>query len=143
MDFHQTDTGAVMIPMRPTYWHIHPVWVFYFLAAVAALIFILGVAMRVNVWRKGIRNQGISFSSSGIRNILLDGLLGRVVRFDERHAIITQSNHQFLLSSLLPPLCVTILSSLIDVQRSCHRQLGKCSSRARSLEKAKEAQAAH
>jgi len=66
-----------MTPHRVPYWHIEPVWVFYFLAAVAVGIFFFGLLIHVSVWIRGIRRQRIDFSWHGVSNLILDGLLGR------------------------------------------------------------------
>lgn len=66
-----------MTPFRPTYWQISPVWLFYLLAGAAVLVFLVGVGIHANVWRKGIRRSWRAFSPSGFGRLLLDGFLGR------------------------------------------------------------------
>jgi len=66
-----------MIPSRTSYWLIQHVWVFYFLAALAACIFLFGLGIHISVWIRGIKRQKIPLSWHGISNLLFDGLFGR------------------------------------------------------------------
>lgn len=66
-----------MRPFRASYWHIEPVWVFYLLAAVALGVFVFGLVTHLSMWAKGVRRQKIPFSGRALRDLVLDGLLGR------------------------------------------------------------------
>jgi Fe-S oxidoreductase/nitrate reductase gamma subunit len=66
-----------MTPLRTSYWHIEPVWLFYLLAAIAVVFFAFGLIVHLSVWMRGIRRQRIPFSWQGMAQLIWDGLLGR------------------------------------------------------------------
>lgn len=68
---------SIMIPLRTSYWHIEPVWVFYLLAAMAVAVFIFGLFTHLSVLVKGVKSQKIPFSAKSISKLIFDGLLGR------------------------------------------------------------------
>lgn len=72
-----------MVPSRPAYWEIEPIWLFYALAAVAVLVFGAGVARRVVGWRRGRAQLVLPPVGRGLEAVLRDGLLGaRLFRGD-------------------------------------------------------------
>ena len=96
-------------PLRTSYWHIEPVWVFYVLAALAVLVFVYGLVIRLSLWLKGVRHQKIPFSPGGIRNLILDGLLGqRIFRGDLAAGIM----HLLIIWGFLSLFIGTILISV-------------------------------
>jgi len=66
-----------MTPVRTSYWHIAPVWLFYLLAAIAVGVFAFGLMAHVSVWMRGIRRQRIPFSWHGMAQLIWDGFFGR------------------------------------------------------------------
>ncbi len=66
-----------MIPSRPLFWHIEPVWLFYVMAATASAVFAYGTLRRLFVWAGGVRNGTPFFSRESMKRVFLDGILGR------------------------------------------------------------------
>ncbi|MFH1624898.1 MAG: heterodisulfide reductase-related iron-sulfur binding cluster, partial [Pseudomonadota bacterium] len=62
---------------RVHFWQIHAIWLFYFLAALATLIFLIGLFYRVSIWLAGSRKAKVRFSLSGTGYLIKDGLLGK------------------------------------------------------------------
>ncbi|MEA2040059.1 MAG: heterodisulfide reductase-related iron-sulfur binding cluster [Thermodesulfobacteriota bacterium] len=95
-------------PFRTSYWHIEPVWIFYVLAALAVLVFVYGLVTRLSVWLKGVKHQKIPFSREGIRDLVLDGLLGwRIFRGD----VAAGTMHLLILWGFLALFVGTVLIS--------------------------------
>jgi len=67
----------IMIPTRLTYWLIHPVWLFYLLAAIAVAVFLAGVYFHIAVWRKMAAGRPIRFSWPRLGAALTDSVTGR------------------------------------------------------------------
>ena len=68
-----------MTPYRITFWQIEKAWLFYVLAALAAGIFLAGMAAHICVWKKSARSLEGPFSWEALKRTILDTLLGRRV----------------------------------------------------------------
>ena len=62
---------------RIHFWGIDSVALFYVLAGISVIIFLIGVYFRVSIWLAGIKRDTLDLSIAGIINLLKDGLLGR------------------------------------------------------------------
>src|SRR4030042_149886 len=62
---------------RIHFWGIDSVALFYVLAGISVIIFLIGVYFRVSIWLAGIKRDTLDLSIAGITNLLKDGLLGR------------------------------------------------------------------
>jgi Fe-S oxidoreductase/nitrate reductase gamma subunit len=66
------------MPVERTYfWEIHPVAVFYVLAALSVVVFLFGAYLRVSVWLMARGGRRLGFSPRGAGLVAVDGLLGR------------------------------------------------------------------
>ena len=74
-----------MTPYRITFWQIENAWFFYVLAALAAGIFLAGMATHICVWKKSARSLEVPFSWEALKRTILDTLLGRSVLHGEGH----------------------------------------------------------
>jgi Fe-S oxidoreductase/nitrate reductase gamma subunit len=66
-----------MTPLRPPFWGIEQVWLFYLLATLALAVCGLGVWEKVTLWLSGRRAAGSASERRGLTGALADGLLGR------------------------------------------------------------------
>jgi Fe-S oxidoreductase/nitrate reductase gamma subunit len=64
---------------RIHFWGIDSVGLFYVLAAISVCIFLIGIYLRVSVWIAGVKRDRLAISTPGIKNLLIDGLLGRKI----------------------------------------------------------------
>ncbi len=62
---------------RIHFWGINTVWLFYVLAALATLIFLIGLFFHVSIWLAGLKRDKFNFSATGIIYLLKDGFLGK------------------------------------------------------------------
>ena len=61
-----------MTPNREMFWQIENAWLFYVLAALAAGLFLAGVAAIIRVWKKSARSLEIPFSREALKRTVLD-----------------------------------------------------------------------
>ncbi|HJX34804.1 MAG TPA: heterodisulfide reductase-related iron-sulfur binding cluster [Desulfatiglandales bacterium] len=62
---------------RIHFWGIDSIALFYVLAGISVSIFLIGVYFRISIWLAGIKRDRLDISTSGIINLLIDGLFGR------------------------------------------------------------------
>jgi Fe-S oxidoreductase/nitrate reductase gamma subunit len=62
---------------RIHFWGIDSVGLFYVLAGISVIIFLIGFYLRISIWLAGIKTDKLDLSTVGIINLLKDGLLGR------------------------------------------------------------------
>lgn len=62
---------------RIHFWGIDSILLFYILAGISVIIFLIGVYFRASIWLAGIKRDRLDLSIVGIINLLKDGLLGR------------------------------------------------------------------
>jgi Fe-S oxidoreductase/nitrate reductase gamma subunit len=62
---------------RIHFWGIDAIALFYTLAGISVVIFLIGVYFRISIWVAGTNNLKPNLSTSGIINLLKDGLFGR------------------------------------------------------------------
>ncbi len=66
-----------MTPHREMFWQIEGVWIFYLLTALAAGLFLAGIAAHLRVWKHGAGLLKVAFFGNALKTALLDALLGR------------------------------------------------------------------
>jgi Fe-S oxidoreductase/nitrate reductase gamma subunit len=65
-----------MTAARELYWNIEGVWLFYVLSALAAIVFVVGVAVHISVWLKSTPRSRVSFSPGAWMKTLPEIFLG-------------------------------------------------------------------
>ena len=62
---------------RIHFWHINAPWLFYSLAALATLIFFIGLYFHLSIWLAGIKREKIHLSLTGLGYLIKDVLVGK------------------------------------------------------------------
>jgi len=62
-----------MTALRPFFWNIEPVWLFYVLALIAAILFGLGLSHHISRWLTGRRDD--AYKKLNIKSFMVNGLL--------------------------------------------------------------------
>ena len=67
------------MPQRQLFLNIDSLGVilFYFIAALAVALFLFGVVVRIYPWVKSSKSKKFTWSSEGLLNFLINGLIGR------------------------------------------------------------------
>lgn len=95
--------------MRPIFWQLQNVWLFYLLSAAAVGIFAFGLYTRLSIWNRGVVRRATPFSWRGLVHILVDGLLGRrILRGDFAAGVM----HAAILWGFLALFLGTVLLSI-------------------------------
>ena len=94
---------------RTEFWGIHPVPLFYALAAVSVIIFLFGVYLRVSVWLAAPGGHRLGFSAAGVGNVVKDGLFGRRIF---RGDLTAGAMHLLIMWGFLGLFIGTVLSTV-------------------------------
>ena len=94
--------------VRIHFWEISPIWLFYILAALSVVIFIIGLYFHASIWLAGIKRDRFKLSAAGIINLLKDGLLGsRIFKSDLTAGLM----HIFIMWGFIGLFVGTVLST--------------------------------
>ncbi len=66
-----------MSAQRPMFWQIESTWIFYLLAAVAVVLFLIGAGSHIWVWRKSSKPMSLSGIGQSLTKMGLDVFTGR------------------------------------------------------------------
>lgn len=98
-----------MVPSRIMYWNIENVWIFYVLATLAFIIFLTGMTIHIQVWKKSTGSLDIPFLKNGLKRAILDTFSGRRILKGELAAGIM---HIFLFWGFLSLFVGTCILSI-------------------------------
>ena len=93
---------------RTHFWGIDSIALFYVLAGISACIFLLGIWFHVSIWLAGTKRNKLSFSKTGIINLLKDGLFGRRILKGDFFAGLM---HVFIMWGFIGLFAGTVLST--------------------------------
>jgi Fe-S oxidoreductase/nitrate reductase gamma subunit len=93
---------------RVHFWGISAVWLFYVLAAIAVVIFAVGVYFRVSVWLAARERRAPRVSLAGLGNLCRDGLLGRKIFNGD---LVAGSMHLLIMWGFVGLFIGTVLST--------------------------------
>ena len=94
---------------RIHFWEIGTVWLFYVLADLAILIFIIGLSFHVSIWLAGLKRDRFNLSAAGISYLLRDGLLGKRIFKED---LIAGSMHLFIMWGFIGLFVGTVLLTI-------------------------------
>jgi len=93
---------------RIHFWGIDAIALFYILAGISTVIFLLGIYFHVSVWLAGTKRDRLNLSDAGITNLLKDGLFGRRIFKGDIYAGFM---HLFIMWGFIGLFAGTILST--------------------------------
>ena len=93
---------------RVHFWNIDSIWLFYVLAALSALVFLIGCYFHVSIWLAGIKRGKLILNTEGIINLLKDGVLGRRIF---RGDLFAGLMHIFIMWGFIGLFLGTVLST--------------------------------
>lgn len=93
---------------RIHFWEINTVWLFYVLAGMTVVIFLIGLFFHASIWLAGLKRDKFNFSTAGVINLLKDGLLGkRIFKGDLTAGLM----HLFIMWGFIGLFVGTVLST--------------------------------
>jgi Fe-S oxidoreductase/nitrate reductase gamma subunit len=93
---------------RIHFWGIDAIALFYVLAGISTVIFLFGIYFHITVWLAGAKRDRLSFSATGIINLIKDGLFGRRIFRGDIYAGLM---HIFIMWGFIGLFAGTVLST--------------------------------
>jgi len=93
---------------RIHFWEIDSIGLFYILAGISVVVFLIGFYLRISVWLAGIKRDRLDLSAVGIINLLKEGLFGmRIFKGD----LLAGLMHIFIMWGFIGLFAGTVLST--------------------------------
>jgi Fe-S oxidoreductase/nitrate reductase gamma subunit len=93
---------------RIHFWGIDSIALFYILAGISVVIFLLGIYFHISIWLAGIKRDRVNLSKAGSLNLLKDGLFGRRIFKGD---IFAGLMHIFIMWGFIGLFAGTVLST--------------------------------
>jgi Fe-S oxidoreductase/nitrate reductase gamma subunit len=93
---------------RIHFWGIDAIALFYILAGISLVVFLVGIYLHASVWLAGIKRDKFNISRAGMINLLKDGLFGRRIFKGDLYAGLM---HIFIMWGFIGLFAGTVLST--------------------------------